>query len=80
MKLTDNEKSFLLGFCTDEYIAEESKGFIVGDRIIITSGPLEGRESIIKKIDRHKRRAEIEVAFLGGIRRISVALEVISKV
>lgn len=80
MKLNDDEKSFLLGFCDDGYIAEESKGFIIGDKIIVTSGPLEGRESIIRKIDRHKRRAEIEVTFLGDIRRISVALEVISKV
>ncbi|MGE5612859.1 MAG: antiterminator LoaP [Bacillota bacterium] len=80
MKLTDDEKSFLLSFCDDDYIAEESKGFIIGDKIIVTSGPLKGRESIIKRIDRHKRRAEIEVTFLGDKRRVSVALEVISKV
>lgn len=65
MKLTEDEKNFLLGFCDDGYIAEESKGFIIGDKIFITSGPLKGRESIIKKIDRHKRRAEIEMTFLG---------------
>ncbi len=80
MKLTEEEKNFLLSFCDDDYVTEESKGFIIGDKIIVTSGPLEGRESIIKKIDRHKRRAEIEFKFLGDIRRISVALEVISKV
>lgn len=80
MKLTDAEKNFLLGFCDDDYVAEESRGFIVGDKIIVTSGPLEGRESIIKRIDRHKRRAEIEIAFLGDIRRVSVALEIISKI
>jgi transcriptional antiterminator NusG len=80
MKLTDVEKSFLLGFCDDDHVAEESKGFTIGDRIIVASGPLKGRESIIKKIDRHKRRAEIEVTFLGNIRRVNVALEVISKV
>jgi len=80
MKLTDDEKNFLLGFCDDDYVTEESKGFIIGDKIIVTSGPLEGRESIIRKIDRHKRRAEIEVPFLGDIRRISVALEIISKI
>ena len=80
MKLTDNEKRFLLGFCNDEYVSEESKGFIIGDKIIVTSGPLVGRESFIRKIDRHKRRAEIEAPFLGDIRRISVALEIISKV
>jgi transcriptional antiterminator NusG len=70
-----------ISFCnSSRYVTEESKGFIIGDKIIVTSGPLKGRESIIRKIDRHKRRAEIEVAFLGDIRRINVALEVISKV
>lgn len=80
MKLTEDEKNFLLGFCDDRYVTEESKGFIISDRIFITSGPLKGRESIIKKIDRHKKRAEVEVEFIGEKRRISVPLEIVSKV
>ena len=80
MKITDNEKSFLLDFCTDGYVTKESKGFIIGDKIVVTSGPLEGKESIIRRIDRHKRRAEIDIEFLGDKRRVSVALEIISKV
>ena len=80
MKLSDDEKKFLSGFLNEEYVTEESKGFIVGDKVFISSGPLQGRESVIKKINRHKRRAEIELAFFGNIRRISVALEVVSKV
>ncbi len=79
MTLTKEEKNFLLGFCYDGYVAEESKGFIAGDRIYITSGPLKGKESIIKKINRHKRRAEIEMICFGDKRRISVSLEIISK-
>lgn len=80
MKVSEDEKNYLLGFCDERYIAEESKGFIIGEKIFINSGPLKERESIIKKIDRHKRRAEIELLFLGGKRRISVSLEIISKV
>ncbi len=80
MTLSDEEKKYLLGFCNDRYIAEESKGFIIGDRMYINSGPLKGKESIIKKIDRHKRRAEIEIMYLGDIRRVSVSLEIMSKV
>ena len=80
IKLTEDEKSFLLSFCDDGYVTEKSKGFIIDDRIFITSGPLKGRESIIKKIDRHKRLAEIEMTFLGDKRRISISLEIISKI
>lgn len=79
MKLSEDEKNFLLGFYDDGYIAEESKGLITGDKIFITSGPLKGRESIIKKINRHKRRAEIEMVCLGGKRQINVSLEILSK-
>jgi len=80
MKLSEEEKNFLLGFYGEEYVAEESKGFINGDKIVITSGPLKGKESIIKKIDRHKRRAEIELICFGDKRRINVSLEILSKV
>lgn len=80
MKLSESEKDFLLSFCNDKYIAKESKGFIIGDKIFINSGPLKGRESIIRKIDRHKRRAEVEMECLGDIKRISVSLEIVSKV
>lgn len=80
VRLSEAEKSYLLGFCADNYVVEESKGFIEGDKIIITSGPLKGRESTIKKIDRHKRNAQIEIAFLGQIKRLQVSLEIVSKV
>jgi transcriptional antiterminator NusG len=80
MKLRDDEKNFLLGFLNNEYVTEESKGLIIGDKVYVTSGPLQGRESIIKKIDRHKRRAEIELMCFSDIRRVSVALEIVEKV
>ncbi|OPX43934.1 hypothetical protein CLHUN_21770 [Ruminiclostridium hungatei] len=79
VKLSEDEKKFLLGFCNDEYIVENSKGFIVGDKVVVTSGPLQGRESVIKKINRHKRRAEIGLIWFGELRRVSVALEIVSK-
>ncbi len=54
-----------MGFCDNEYIVEESIGFIKGDNVFITSGPLKGRESVIKKIDRHKRRSGDRNGFYG---------------
>jgi transcriptional antiterminator NusG len=80
MKVPEAEKNYLLGFYDELYVADESKGFIAGDKLIVTSGPLKGRESIIKRIDRHKKRAEIELSCFGAIKRISVALEITAKV
>lgn len=80
MKIDEDEKKFLTSFYNSNYIAEESKGFIVGDKTIIASGPLKGKENIIKKIDRHKRRAEIEMTCLGAGKKMNVSLEILSKV
>lgn len=80
MKVSEDEKNYLLGFYNERYIAEESTGFIVGNKVFISSGPLRGRESIIKKIDRHKRRAEIEIVCFSDTKRVNVSLEIVSKV
>lgn len=80
IKISEDEKKFLLSFCNDDYIVEDSKGFIVGDKVFVTSGPLQGRESVIRKINRHKRRAEVELVWFGDLRRIGVSLEIVTKV
>lgn len=79
IRLSYDEKNFLLGFCNNSYIVENSKGLIIGDNVYITSGPLKGRESIIQKIDRHKRRAEIKLMCFGEMKTVSVSLEIVEK-
>ena len=76
----EEEKEFLIDLLNVEHCLEASRGIMDGDRVYITEGPLIGRESIIKKIDRHKRKAVIEMDLLGDIRCISVALEIIKKI
>ncbi len=80
MPLHEEEKAFLLKFCNEAYIVRESKGLKKGDKVFVTSGLLQGRESIMKRIDRHKRRAEIELGFMGDVRRVSLALEIVERV
>lgn len=70
----------LLSLCNDDHCIESSSGIIEGDRIHIIEGPISGRESIVKKVNRHKRQAWIEIEFLGSMRLISVALEVVEKI
>jgi transcriptional antiterminator NusG len=67
---------YLLG---NKRCVETSTGFKEGDKIIITTGILKGHESIIKKINAHKREAYIETGFMGGMRLIGVGLEIIEK-
>ena len=73
------EAIFLLKFGKEKHIVDLSQGYIEGDKINIISGPLVGYEGMIKKIDRHKRVAYIEVKLFDQITMVQVGLEIIGK-
>jgi len=77
--LREEEVLFLMRFGKEDKIVEMSYGYIEGDTITITNGPLIGQEGIIKKIDRHKRIAYIEVTMFDQVTQAKVGLEIISK-
>ncbi len=77
--MRESERRMLLSLCNDGHCIESSSGIIEGTRIYITDGPLKGRESIVKKVNRHKRLAWIEMEFMGELRRIGISLELVSK-
>ena len=56
-----------------------SVGLIEGDEVRIIEGPLMGLESKIKKIDRHKCEATVEIEMMGTTRELKLYLEIIEK-
>lgn len=62
-----------------EYRMEMSEGIIVGDQIVIERGPLQGMEALIKKVDRHKRTARVELQMFGRQQEIEVGVELLRK-
>lgn len=74
--LTDEEVNFLLRLGGEEQTVEMSEGIIENDRMIVTSGPLKGNEGLIRKIDRHKRKAWLEIEMFGRTVEMQVGLEV----
>lgn len=62
-----------------ERTVEFSEGYMVGDQVVVTSGPLMGYESEIVKIDRHKRFAYLTFNILGREKNVKVGLEIVSK-
>lgn len=56
-----------------------SIGIIEGDKVKILSGPLIGKEGLIKSINRHKRTAIIEFNMFGRVSNIKIGLEIVSK-
>lgn len=77
--LKDGEVEFLKSFGKDNHIVDMSVGFIEGDSIHITEGPMQGKEGLITKIDRHKRIAYLSINIFNEIITAKVGLEIISK-
>lgn len=77
--LTERETDFLRKFGGEEQVVKMSQGIIEGSRTRILSGPLTGMEGQIRKIDRHKRKAWLEVEMFGREQLVEVGLEIAMK-
>lgn len=77
--LKEEEVDFILRFGGKEHLVGMSEGIIEGEKVIVTSGPLVGQEGLIKKIDRHKRKAWLELEMFGRMQRVEVGLEITRK-
>lgn len=77
--LAEEEIRFMQNFGGDDQIVQMSLGIIEQSEVKILSGPLQGKEAFIKKIDRHKRKAWLELEMFGRMQTIQVGLEVIAK-
>ena len=73
------EAMFLTRFGGKEHIVDMSYGFIEGDKIRVTNGPLMGQEGDIIKIDRYKRIAYVNVSLFDRLTTVQVGLEIIMK-
>jgi|GEM_PF-135193 len=66
----------LINFESD--VMEYSQLLIKNGRVTILSGPLVGKEGLLKKIDKHKSRAKLSINFMGGEKLIDVGFEALS--
>lgn len=78
--LKEEEITFLKRFGGEEQIVSMSEGIIEGTQVIITSGPLMGMEGLIQKIDRHKRKAWLDLELFGRMQQVEVGLEITRKI
>lgn len=77
--IAKDEEAFLRRIAGDKDEVELSYGVIEGDKVKIISGSLTGMEAVIRRIDRHKRVAYIEMAIFGESKLVQVGLEVVAK-
>lgn len=77
--LSEEEVIWLSRMGREDQIVEMSSGIIENDRVQVLSGPLQGMEGNICKIDRHKRIAHLRVEMFGRTIEMKVGLEIIRK-
>lgn len=78
--LDKEEVSFINAFTKPgARTAELSTGVIEGDEIVILNGPLLGQTGLIRKIDRHKRLAYLDITIMGRRKTIKLGLEIVRK-
>ena len=78
--LDDQEVAFINAFTKpDHRVVEFSSGVMEGDEIVILNGPLMNQTGLIKKLDRHKRLAYLEIEILGRVKTVKVGLEIVRK-
>jgi len=78
--LREKERLYWEHLFNEDFCVAGSVGFIEGDTVRVMSGPLTGMESRIKKINRHRREAIVEMEVMGAMRMVKLMLEVVERV
>lgn len=77
--LTEEEVNLLKRMGAGEKPVELSMGIIENGAVMIIDGPLAGMEGCIHKIDRHKRKAWLQIDMFGRTIEMEAGLEIIKK-
>lgn len=77
--LHEKEVDFIKRFGGKAHVVELSVGYVEGDNVVITEGPMVDWHGKVKKIDRHKRTAVLEIEFFGRMTDVTVGLEIVEK-
>ena len=77
--MRDDERAAIDCLWQGKNCIEASTGFFEGDHVVVTDGPLKGRESVIKSISPRQRQAIVEIEFMGRFVSTTIGLELIQK-
>lgn len=63
--ITVQEQQFLSIMMDQQHLVRYSEGFLIGEKVCITTGPLKNFEGYIRTVDRHRRVAKLEIPIFG---------------
>ncbi|SDD51794.1 transcriptional antiterminator NusG [Paenibacillus sp. CF095] len=78
-KIEEIEMRLILQLIGESEIIDCSALYIENAKVRVSSGPLKGKEGIIKKIDKRKRRARIALNFMGHEKLLDVGIILLEK-
>lgn len=76
-KISESEMSTILKLTNLAETIGFSKIYIEGSSIVVKDGPLKGMEGIIRKINKRKSRATVNINFMGNLKTIDLGIEVL---
>ncbi len=79
MQVNSEEEKLLKSLYGSTHLLPISRGYIRDGVTYVTEGPLRGKEKMICRIDRHKRIARLNTAFLKQPHQLIAGLEIVSK-
>ena len=78
--LDEDDRAWLSAFTKEgDRVVPMSKGFMEGDKIVVFSGPLKGREGCITSVNRRKSVAYIELDMCGRRVKTRIGLGIVRK-
>lgn len=77
--ISEEEDERLASLCDENHVLRSSAGYLQGEELVITDGPLKNRKGLIIRINRHKKIAVLSIPFMGEKREVVVGLDVVRK-
>lgn len=74
------EQEMLQRLGGEEHVIRYSEGYMLGEKLIVTEGPMKGMEGYVKWVDRHQRIAGIEIFLLGRQLIVKMGIGVLKRV
>ena len=78
--VTREEQEFLEDLMDEDHVVRHSEGFLIGDQVYIMDGPLRNWKGRIRKVDRHRRIAYLDVDLFGRMTPMEVGFSAVARV
>lgn len=78
--ITEEEQNFLSIMMDEEHIVQYSEGFLIGEEVVVTKGPLRNMKGYVRSVDRHRRIAKMEIPIFGRMTPAEVGFGAIARV